>query len=333
MKTAILINVGTPDSPEPEDVGRYLNEFLMDEDIVSIPRPLRDFLVKVLIVPRRKFSSSEKYKKIWTAGGSPLLIHSKAIEVKLQSKLGPQWRVLTAMQVGQPQLKEVLMKEASQGPIFVCPLYPQFAQATTGAALRVISQKVPAERVFELKPFYQASWFLEPVISKIKKKMKSQDHLLLSYHGLPVSQLKKKNPTCLQKPNCCDSSDLRSNPCDLNCYKAQCHRTSEAIQSRLGLESVSTSFQSRLGPAQWIGPSTEETVQNLARKGVKNLIVACPSFVADCLETLEEIALETQKLFLESGGESFQYVECVNDDDLFVEGLALHLESSAKRLR
>jgi ferrochelatase len=327
VKTVILVNVGTPDSPAPRDVGRYLNEFLMDEDIVSIPRPIRDILVKLVIVPRRRFTSSEKYKKIWTPQGSPLLFHSRSVEAKLQKRLGIEWRVLTAMQVGNPNLRDVLKANTSSGEVYLCPLYPQFAQATTGSALRIASQSHSKYEILDLKPFYEEDWFIDPVVQKIRKILRAEDHLLLSYHGLPVSQLKKKNAFCLASSDCCE----KSQGCELNCYKAQCHRTSKAIREKLGLQSVTTSFQSRLGPVQWIGPSTEEAVVDLAQRGIRKIVVACPSFVADCLETLEEIALETKSLFVEKGGERFQYVGCVNDDELFIEGLASHLESSAKR--
>jgi ferrochelatase len=323
MKTLILVNVGTPQSPEPHDVGVYLNEFLIDEDIISIPRPFRDILVKLIIVPRRKFTSSEKYKRIWTEQGSPLLIETQKLSQKLQSFLDKnakeKWRVLIGMQIGEPRLKEILARTDAQDEIYFCPLYPQFAQATTGAAMKTLRGK----KVHLLNPFYQESWFINPLVERIREHLKPEDHLLLSYHGLPISQLKKTVAHCYSSPDCC----IRQESCEMNCYKAQCLKTSEQIRSALGLDSkkCSTSFQSRLGPTKWIEPSTEEVVDELLKKGVQNLVVACPSFVSDCLETLEEIGIDLKKQFLEKGGKTFKLVPCVNDDDNFVRGLAEHL--------
>ncbi len=316
MKTVVLVNVGTPQSPEPDDVGVYLKEFLMDENIITIPRPFRDILVKGLIVPKRKFSSSEKYKKIWTREGSPLMVESKALQTKLQSVLGSGWNVIIGMQVGKPALKEVIQ---NQSDIYFCPLYPQYATATTGGALGAVKNK----QVKILKPFYNADWFIKAQADQIRKMLKPQDHLMLSYHGLPISQLKQKNSFCYQTPDCC----VKHNSCEQNCYKAQCLKTTELLKKELGLSDVSTGFQSRLGRAKWIEPSTEQVMKSLVDKGVKHLKVACPSFVADCLETLEEIGIELKNEFLTLGGESFELIPCVNDSDVFVQGLGNHLKS------
>lgn len=318
MKTVILVNVGTPQTPEAKDVGIYLNEFLMDENIISIPRPFRDFLVKVLIVPRRQHSSSEKYKKIWTPQGSPLMVESEKLKNKLQIELGPEWKVQIAMQVGKPNLKEVL-KDVDE--VYFCPLYPQFASATTGGALKSIQNK----KAKILKPFYSEPWFIQSVAGQIRKKLKPTDHLLLSYHGLPISQLKQKNSFCYASANCCEPPAA----CENNCYKAQCLKTTQLLQTELSHQNISTGFQSRLGRAKWIEPSTESVMVDLVQKGVKHLKVACPSFVADCLETLEEIGLELRSEFLQLGGESFELISCVNDHDIFVRGLANTLRQNA----
>jgi protoporphyrin/coproporphyrin ferrochelatase len=317
MKTVILVNVGTPQSPEPEDVGPYLNEFLMDKNIISIPRPFRDILVKGLIVPKRKFSSSEKYKKVWTEKGSPLLVESEALKIKLQKNLGPEWRVVLGMQVGYPRVSEAIQKALdSSSPIYYCPLYPQYATATTGGALEVLGEQAH----FVLDPFYNSTWFIRAMAENIRRVLKPRDHLLLSYHGLPISQLKKKNSFCYTD-GCC----LNNSGCEKNCYKAQCLKTTELLKKELGLTQVSSAFQSRLGRAQWIEPSTENLTRDLLNQGVKNLVVACPSFVSDCLETLEEIGMELKELYMKNGGESFDLVPCVNDSDLFVHGLAEQL--------
>ena len=324
MKTVILVNVGTPQSAEPRDVGIYLNEFLMDENIIPVPRPFRDILVKALIVPRRKYSSSEKYKKVWTDQGSPLLVESKALQIKLQAYLGTDWNVVLGMQIGHPRVKTAIEEAISnKSEIYYCPLYPQFATATTGGALQAIGSK--AKNI--LKPFYNSSWFIKALSENIQKVLKPQDHLLLSYHGLPVSQLTQKNSTCYKTLDCCQNSKS----CEMNCYKAQCLKTTELLQQQLGLKNVSTSFQSRLGRAKWIEPSTENTVDELLKNGVKNLKVACPSFVSDCLETLEEIGMELKEQFLKGGGETFELIPCVNDSDTFTKGLGDHLLSQFSR--
>ncbi len=324
MRKVILINVGTPSSFEPDDVGVYLKEFLMDENIISIPRPFRDFLVKGLIVPKRKYSSAEKYKKIWTDQGSPLLVGSESLKKKLQEYLGASWQVEIGMQVGKPSLKEVLENSLkSSDEIYFCPLYPQYATATTGGALQLLKFLSHGIRVQILSPFYQEPWFIQSASEKIKMQLKPHDFLLLSYHGLPVSQLKKHRVSCYQTEVCCEKSAA----CIENCYRAQCLMTSKLIQKELQHDQVVTSFQSRLGKGKWIEPSSQEIVNDLLQQGVRHLKVACPSFVVDCLETLEEIGMELKTQFLQRGGESFELIPCVNDSDAFIQGLGNQLKN------
>jgi ferrochelatase len=330
MKTVVLINVGTPDAPDAESVGVYLREFLMDENILPIPRPFRDILVKGLIVPRRRWSSAEKYQSIWSVEGSPLMKHSRDLQQGLQKSLGEGWRVVLGMQVGNPSLGEALEKAAPDSDeIFILPLYPQFSTATTGGALKMVQAKLGNRKSVQvLKHFYQSEWFLKSQAQRIKQSLKPQDHLLLSYHGLPVSMLQKHRPQCGERPDCC----LQARSCLENCYKAQCLATSQLLQKELGLEKISIGFQSRLGRARWIEPSTISVVQKLAAEGVKHLKVACPSFVADCLETLEEIGVELRAEFLKAGGESFELIECLNGDETFVQGLAFALKTDMRSI-
>lgn len=340
----ILTNVGTPQSPSPEDVGDYLREFLMDEDIIQIPRPFRDVLVKVLIVPRRKFSSAEKYQRIWTEQGSPLMVESLRLKDQLAARLGPEWRVEIAMQVGKPSIRETMseaLKESSE--IYFCPLYPQYATATTGGAVKAVRKHRPKNVPLKiLEPFYKETWFIAAQAQLIAARLQPQDHLLLSYHGLPVSQLKKHRPECRLRPDCC----AQEASCVQNCYQAQCFRTTELLTNELRKagcltngserppsavgefqgERISMGFQSRLGRGEWIGPSTVEVVEKLLKQGVRHLKVACPSFVADCLETLEEIGIELREQFLRGGGESFELISCVNSHPEFVDGLAQTLD-------
>jgi ferrochelatase len=320
MKTVILTNVGTPQSASPEDVGIYLREFLMDEGILQIPRPFRDILVKGLIVPRRKLSSAHKYQKIWTEQGSPLMVESKSLKSKLEKKLGSDFEVHLGMQVGQPALKTALQSAVQKNSeIYFCPLYPQYANATTGGALKMLKSQVgPDFKVKLLKPFFQKEWFIKAQARIIFENLTARDHLLLSYHGLPISQLTRQNPGCYSSSDCCASAQS----CELNCYKAQCLKTSEILKRELSLTQISTGFQSRLGPTKWIEPSTETVVMDLLKQGVKHIKVACPSFVADCLETLEEIGLDLRQKFLAAGGQGFELIPCVNSNEDFVQGLA-----------
>lgn len=327
MKTVILVNVGTPNSPSPDDVGRYLREFLMDENILPLPRPFRDILVKGLIVPRRKHSSAAKYKTIWTDEGSPLMVESLKLQKDLQQFLGPLWQVHLGMQVGQPALKQTLQKALAKGAeVHVVPLYPQFATATTGGVLACIRGSDGSASVQVTEPFYNQPWFLKSQAARIQSRLQAQDHLLLSYHGLPVSQLKKHRPACMQSETCCEQSLA----CAENCYKAQALQTSRLLQKELGLPSnrLHIGFQSRLGRSQWIEPSTEQVMKDLVGRGVKHLKVACPSFVSDCLETLEEIGLELSRQFYHDGGEDFELIECINNHEIFVQGLGQSLQRS-----
>ena len=308
MNLLILNQLGTPDSPEAEDVGRYLNEFLMDENIISIPRPIRDIVVKLLIVPRRKHSSSEKYKKVWTSKGSPLALNTFSLERKIKDLIPHDWYVVTGMRYGSPSLESVLKTNdlSKFEKIYFLPLYPQFAQATTGSAaqqfLNIIKKIESVDAGIKiLAPFYSENWYIAAQSELIRPYLSTQSKLLFSYHGIPISQEKKGRFS----------------------YLAQCRATSNKIANYLKLpeENVVTSFQSRVGPLKWLQPSTEEAVKNLLAEGVKELVVACPSFVADCLETIEEIGMELQEQFISGGGRSFTLVPCLNDDARFAEGI------------
>lgn len=301
MKYLVLNQLGTPESPEAEDVGVYLNEFLMDANIISIPRPIRDIVVKWLIVPKRREASAEKYAKIWTEQGSPLAFHTENLRIKVQKKLGDEWQVLTGMRYGEPSLKDVSAQIQYAEEVVFCPLYPQYARATVWSALERW-QEVFDQPFRVVEVFYNKDWFIKALSEIIKPKITSSaEHILFSYHGLPISQNIHRGIS----------------------YEEHCLMTTEKVRLSLGLEQkqVSTSFQSRVGPLKWLAPSTEEHTHRLLKQGVRHLKVACPSFTADCLETLEEIGLELKQNFLSGGGESFELISCLNDSDLFVDGL------------
>jgi len=322
-KILILNNIGSPDSPSPEDVGHYLQRFLMDKEVIPLPWPLRWFLVNVLIVPKRKQASAEKYHKIWTEEGSPLTVWTEKLRQKWSSQAGPEWVIETGMKFGSPTLEELFRRyqqEQKNHPeqtyeFVLFPMYPQYAEATTGSAHRK-AQRWMRElglrgNLKSVAPFYDQNSFLSVSVEKIRKTLSPQDYVLFSYHGLPEQQIKKKSG-CLATANCC----LQPEACAKGCYRAQCFKTTELMVQRLGLadHQYSSSFQSRLGRAKWIGPSTDDEMKRLVANGVKSLKVVCPSFVSDCLETLEEIGIGLREDFFKEGGSSFELIPCVNDD-------------------
>jgi ferrochelatase len=324
----ILNNIGSPESTSPEDVGVYLEEFLMDKEILTLPFLLRYFLVYFLIVPRRKFSSAEKYKKIWTGKKAPLIEISESFAERLQAELGPNYAVHLGMVNGKPSIQTALQKIKDQAAekIVFAPLYPQYARATSYASEQktiglMKKLKMPLEKFKVVKPFYDSSVFVQLSAGKLKKDWSSGkwEYVLFSFHGLPESQI-KKNPGCLADENCC----ARESACAMNCYRAQSLKTAELIAKHVGLtkDQYTICFQSRLGPAQWIGPASLDVVQDLAKRGKKKILVQTPSFVADCLETLEEIAMELKTEFIRAGGEDLQQVPCLNDEADWVKGFA-----------
>lgn len=321
----LLNNIGTPDSFEARDVAVYLREFLMDPDVISLRRPFRDLLVKGLIVPFRARKSAAKYKKIWLREGSPLKVYSEAFARSLQVLLGNNFYVRLAMSYGSPSVKEALADLRAHGieRFYFVPLFPQWSEATTEGSCRRILQEVKGQRheMNVIREFYCKDFFLAPQSELIREFLAQNpvDHLLFSYHSLPEAQIRKQ-PGCLTSHDCC----YRIEACDKPCYRAQCIRTSKLIAERLSLprEFYTSSFQSRLGPSAWIGPSSIETVQDLAARGVKRMAVVCPSFVADCLETLEEIGIELRQRFLQQGGEEFHLIPCLNDQPQWVKSFA-----------
>ncbi len=325
----VLNNIGSPESPEPDDVGRYLKEFLMDKEILTIPFLIRYPLVHFLIVPRRKFSSAAKYRKIWGLKKSPLIEISEDFCASLQTELGEKYAVQLGMVNGQPSIEKALLSLKKSGiqKIIFAPLYPQYAKATTFAATqktKKIMKKIYGD-ISEMKvlnPFYNNDSFINLSAQKLKEDWVGNkwDHVLFSFHGLPESQI-KKNAGCLVDLNCCD----RPMACSMNCYRAQSIRTARSIAAAANLASADYTicFQSRLGPARWIGPSTTDVVKQLGQRGIRKILVQTPSFVADCLETLEEISIELKAEFIDHGGDDLKLVPCLNQDQSWVQKFAL----------
>lgn len=321
----LLINLGTPNSPQVKDVRRYLGEFLMDPEVLDVPWILRALIVNAFILPFRPRDSAEAYGKIWTPDGSPLLVKSQALADKLHDRLGAP--VALSMRYGKPSIGDGLMTLHESGVTQVCivPLYPHYADSTIKTSVNAaMNQLHPNMQGNVIEPFYRATEHTKAWGENIRKHLPEQwDQLLFSYHGLPERHLTKADPTdqhCLKHENCCDVDSVAHK----TCYRHQVFVTSREIAQYLDIpdDKYGVSFQSRLGRIPWLTPYTDQVLEAMPSKGIKHVAVACPAFVVDNLETLEEMGMQGEETFLAAGGESFTLVPCINDDDLWVEGLA-----------
>lgn len=324
-KTGVLIvNLGTPDDPSKKSVGRYLKQFLMDPRVIDKPAWFRHLLVKGIIVPFRSGSSSKLYKELWKEEGSPLKFYGERLVDKVQHHLGDNYIVELAMRYQSPSIESAIKKlmESYVDRVVVFPLFPQYASATTGSVheevMRIFSkyQTIPDVNFINSYPDDERLAKLYAANGKAFD-IGSYDHILFSFHGLPQSQLKKAD---LTKSHCVKAEDCCAKPCDANkfCYGAQCHRTAHAIASELNLkkEDYTICYQSRLGRDPWIQPYTSDILEERYEKhGDKNILVFCPAFVADCLETEIEISVEYQEEFEEMGGDKVTLVPSLNDSD------------------
>lgn len=331
----ILFNIGTPKSYEVEDVKSYLLDFLMDKDVINLPFLVRYPLVHGLIVPKRAPNSAENYKKVWMEEGSPLWVYSKHFAEKLQQELGADFIVKLGMRYSDPRIEDSLkeLAEAKVDSILLIPMFPQYAEATTGSVLKEFERvrkkygvQIPTKTV---RDFYADPSFIAPSVEILDETLKDKkiDHYLFSFHGLPESHI-RKNEGCLRSEDCC----FEKSACDKPCYRAQCFATATKIAESLNLAPShwSVSFQSRLGRAEWLKPATDHTLEVLAKTGKKSVAVICPSFVADCIETLEEIAIGGQETFKHAGGEEFYMIPCVNENNTWVTGFASLIKAQVK---
>lgn len=328
-KGILIVNLGTPDSPSTADVRKYLDEFLMDGRVIDINPILRTILVKGIIVPFRGPKSAKIYKKLWTPEGSPLLIYGKRVHQLIKEKLGDDYHVELAMRYQSPSIPDALerLKQAKVDSIKVVPLFPQYASASTGSV---------HDRVMEIVRTWQAipdisfinSFYDHPGMIKVfaahgqKYFNESWDHILFSFHGLPQRQMRKVDVSgvhCLKVKDCCKTITENNK----FCYTAQCNRTAQLIAEELQLteEKYTICYQSRLGNDPWVQPYTSEVLKDLAAKGVKKLLVFCPAFVSDCLETTIEVSEEYAEEFEALGGERVQLVESLNDDPAWIDVL------------
>lgn len=323
----LLLNLGTPRSHKTSDVRRYLNQFLMDPRVIELPTFLRWILVKFLITPFRSSKSAAAYKEIWLPEGSPLLINSNKIKNKLAAKLGSNYLVTLGMRYAEPSINSALeeLKKASIQKILVVPLFPQYSSAATGSALaevlRITSELKVITDISIKQSFFSHLGYIQALTLSIKPYViKDFDYLLMSYHGLPEQQMLHEKTVNCDLIGACPSINLSN----ASCYRAQCYQTSRLLAQSLNLndDKWGLSFQSRLGRLPWIKPYTDEMLITLSQQGIKNLVICCPSFVADCLETLEEIGIRAREQWLVLGGRSLQLVPCLNDQALWIDALA-----------
>ena len=328
-KGVLLVNLGTPDSPSVADVRKYLNEFLMDKRVIDINPISRAMLVKGLIVPFRAPKSAKLYKEIWSEKGSPLLYHSIRQKDLLQQKLGKEFQVELAMRYQSPSIGSALerLKSANVRSIQVIPMFPQYASASTGSVIDKVMELVKDWQTIPdisfVNSFHDNELMIQTFAENAKRHQpETYDHILFSFHGLPQRQLKKSDPTgkyCLQANDCCS----RFNDANKFCYSAQSHHTALLIANKMGIskDQYTVCFQSRLGNDPWVQPYTSAIIAEQAKKGVKRLLVLCPAFVADCLETVYEVSVEYHDEFKALGGEKVQLVESLNDEPMWIEAL------------
>ena len=327
----LLIQLGTPASPATRDVRRYLREFLSDPRVLDLPALPRWLLLHLVILPRRPRASAAAYRSIWTPAGSPLLVHSRALAEGVARELGPGFRVELGMRYGEPALAGALerLRAAGAERIVALPLYPQYAASSTASSLARVFELAAARwdvaAIRAVEPFYGDPRFLDASAAVARGPLAAfrADHVLFSFHGLPERQIRKSDPsgtTCLARPDCCDVPA----PAHRRCYRAQCTATARALAARLELApgSWSLAFQSRLGRTPWIRPYTDERLPELAARGAKRLAVLCPSFVADCLETVEEIGIRGREQWHALGGDALLLVPSLNAHPAWITAVA-----------
>lgn len=321
----LLVNLGSPDSPSVPDVRRYLREFLMDGRVLDAPWPVRFFVVNACILPSRPRQSAEAYRKIWTAEGSPLVVMGRKVQSLLQQRLDVP--VGLTMRYQNPSIPSAIieLQQQSVRDLLVIPLFPHYAMSSFETAVErvkeVAGRLAPEMELKMAPPYYDEANYIKALVSSAAAELECPfDHLLFSFHGLPERHLRKADPTCnhcLKVENCCEIPSIAHQ----TCYRAQCFATVRAFVRRAWVPSYSVAFQSRLGKDPWLSPHTEDELVRLATIGVKRLCVICPAFVADCLETLEEIGMRGREIFLAAGGQEYRLISCLNDHPLWIDAL------------
>ena len=326
-KAVLLVNLGSPDSPSVPDVRRYLREFLMDARVLDAPWPVRFAVVNFAILPLRPRQSAHAYQSIWTAEGSPLVVTGRHVQQRLQQRVGVP--VELAMRYRNPSIANAIQNLASKGAadVLLIPLFPHYAMSSFETAVARVKE-VAARRAPQMRITVQAPYFDHPdyvaalVASALPYLAQPYDHLLFSFHGIPERHLHKSDPTgrhCLLTENCCNNPS----PAHDTCYRAQCFKTMRAFVARADVvaNKYSIAFQSRLGRDPWLKPYTDFELTRLAGEGKKRMLVICPAFVSDCLETLEEIGIRGRETFLSGGGQDLQLIPCMNEHADWINAL------------
>jgi protoporphyrin/coproporphyrin ferrochelatase len=326
-KAVLLVNLGSPDSPSVPDVRRYLREFLMDGRVLDAPWPIRFGVVNFAILPKRPHDSAHAYQSIWTDEGSPLVVTSRRVQAALQERLGIP--VELAMRYQNPSIDSAVERLGAQDidELLLIPLFPHYAMSSYETAVERVKDAVqniaPWMQLHVQPPYYNLPDYIDALVASATPHLKEHyDHLLFSYHGLPERHLRKSDKTgchCLQVPNCCEVPI----PAHATCYRAQCFQTTKAFVARAGVPQgkYSIAFQSRLGRDPWMQPYADKEIIRLAHAGVKRLLVMCPAFVSDCLETLEEIGMRGRQTFREAGGEELTLIPCLNEHPAWIRTL------------
>ena len=327
-KGVLLINVGTPDEPTVKSVRNYLREFLLDPDVIDAPYIIRQLLVRGISLRVRPKKIAPLYRKIWMDEGSPLRVYSDRITKSL-NEMVEDVEFDFAMRYGNPSIESGLMSLRDKGvdELLLLPMFPHYAQATTESALKHAYKQLKSinwsPKIIEMGHFDTDEEYVIPLTNSIQSQLDNDAHLLFSYHGLPVSHVKRvdKSKNHCQKVNDCCSIKSEANSL---CYGHHCMNTTQTVVGLLGLneDQWSISFQSRIGPVKWLEPSTMDKVEELVKRGVKKLAIVAPAFLADGLETLEELDIGIREHFLELGGEELIVIKCLNDNQDWVEGLS-----------
>jgi ferrochelatase len=324
----ILMNLGSPDSTEIKDVKHYLREFLMDGRVIDVPYLIRNFLVKGIIVPSRAANSAEAYRTIWTKEGSPLIVFTKQLQEAVQENFDEPVEI--AMRYGNPSPQEAYQKLLKKIPglqeVILMPLYPHYAMSSYETAVEYMKEVYKKNdytfKLTTIKPYYNDPDYINALAESIKPYLqKDYDKLLFSYHGIPERHIRKSDITkshCLSSADCCEIDS----PAHEFCYRHQIRKTTKLVVDKLSIpaDKYEISFQSRLNN-KWLHPFTDIRLEEMPNEGIKKLLIVCPAFVSDCLETLEEIATRGKENFIKAGGESYTMIPCLNTNPLWVNAI------------
>jgi len=334
-KAVLLLNLGSPDSTEVKDVRRYLSQFLMDERVINVSAWFRWVILNVFILPTRPKQSAEAYSRIWTEEGSPLIITSRKFQDAVDEKI--ELKSYLGMRYGNPSTESQIAQMKADGieEVLIFPLYPHYAMSSYESALvcatDALKEHAPEIKYQVINPYYNDPEYVDALVDQASSYLAQEyDHLLFSFHGIPEKHLRISDPShshCLSE-RCCQCE----HPAHATCYRHQCLETVKAFVAKAGIpeDKYSVSFQSRLGRDPWLQPYTDKRLEAMPEEGIKKLLVICPAFVTDCLETLEEIAMEGKDEFLEAGGESFAQIPCLNLNEKWITYVAKRVNAFAQ---